>query len=335
MCRTSLAAVFMIAGLLAGCGGPQRPQWVAEPHGQFPEARYLAGVGEAGSRVEAEDRARAEIAKIFQVRIEARDLSREEFSSGPAGSVSGGRYRQEASSELEAVTSRLLSGVRIAETWQDERRNRHYALAVLDRQAAAAPLRRELADVDLRLAGVVDQARSADARLAGLGALLSAIDLLKRREPLVADLAVLDAAGYAPQPPVGRAEIEQARDELIRQMHFNVELEGDDGGVVRGAVIKALARTGLRLAPAFDQDLLLRGRVSLEEYRRNDPWHWTLATAQMEFLDREGRVFDAVRATVREGSQIAARSRLLAREKLGQEVADKLLQRLQRLGRGE
>ena len=57
---------------LAGCTGPrvsdQRPVWVDNLHPDYTADQYLTGQGMADERTAAEDRARADLANIFQVR---------------------------------------------------------------------------------------------------------------------------------------------------------------------------------------------------------------------------------------------------------------------------
>ena len=52
--------------------GATRPDWVDGQSVQYPSSQYLTGVGYDADRKTAEDKARAEIAKIFVAKLDAR-----------------------------------------------------------------------------------------------------------------------------------------------------------------------------------------------------------------------------------------------------------------------
>ena len=79
--------------------------------------------------------------------------------------------------------------------------------------------------------------------------------------------------------------------------------------------------------------ITLQGRIELEQYKTTtDPWQWSVASAQVEFLEPDDKILDSLRVSVREGSRIPSRSETLAMEKLGEKLAQSLLERLVGLG---
>ena len=59
---------------LAACA-PPLPDWAGGVSEDYPAELYLLGVGAGPDRTMAEDRARAAIAKVFEVRIVSEDTS--------------------------------------------------------------------------------------------------------------------------------------------------------------------------------------------------------------------------------------------------------------------
>jgi len=57
----------------------KRPDWVDGDSIQYPSSQYLTGVGYGPDRKSAEDKARAEIAKIFFNKIDPRTSSYQEY----------------------------------------------------------------------------------------------------------------------------------------------------------------------------------------------------------------------------------------------------------------
>lgn len=326
----------MLAGLLlvslVACAGPRPPEWALGHSERYPSEAYLTGVGVAAERARAEDRARAEIAKIFQVQILIRETSSESQWLSRIGNLATDEYRQSVQAELTATTDKVLEGVRIAEIWQDEKTGEYYALAVLDRLRAARALRGELDDIDQTVAGQVRQAEAEPSVLRRLGHYLQALTALQRRGSLAADLRVVDPAGWVAESPYRPAEISGRADREAAAIRIGVELSDDRQGIVEGALTRALAGLGMQLAPAAERDLLVRGSVDVERYSAGEPWQWAVASAQIEFITAGGVVLDALRTSVKEGSQIATRAETLARERLGERLAALVLERLGSLG---
>lgn len=321
--RTILILLFL---LLAACAG-RPPVWIGGESEKYPAAVYLTGVGSDADRGRAEDRARAEIAKIFRVEILARDSSGESHWLARAGSVAEEEYRQQVQAELTATTDKVLAGVRIAEVWQEKKTEKYYALAVLDRLRAAQALRYEIDEIDREAASLVRQAEVQTSPLRRLGRYLAALRALDGRRGLAADLRIVDPSGLVPEPPFAPAEIAARVDRSAADIRIGVEFAQDRDGIVRGSLVRALAGLGLQLAPPLEQDLLVRGDVSIERYVAA-PWHWAVASAQVEFVAADGSVLEALRTSAREGSQIESRAETVARERLGEKLAVLLVERL-------
>jgi hypothetical protein len=222
--------------------------------------------------------------------------------------------------------------VRIAETWQDRKTGEYYALAVLDRLRAARALREELDEIDQTVTRQVRLAESEPLVLRRLGRYLQALVSLERRGGIAADLRVVDPAGWVAEPPYRLAEINDRADREAAAIRIGVELTDDRQGIVEGSLIRALAGLGMQLAPVAERDLLVRGSVDVESFAASEPWQWAVASAQVEFVTADGTVLDAMRTSVKEGSQIAARADTLAREHLGERLAVLVLERLGSLG---
>ena len=68
--------------------------------------------------------------------------------------------------------------------------------------------------------------------------------------------------------------------------------------------------------------------VDVERFTAGEPWQWSIASAQVEFVEADGTLLDALRTSVKEGSQVASRSETLALEHLGEKLAALVLARL-------
>lgn len=104
----NVSLVFVLL-LLVGCA-PAIPDWIDGNSTLYPDDQYLVGIGYAPTRNNAEDRARAAIAKIFAVQVQSRQSSSEAFWMARVGDTENKEYRQELQSDLVTRTDRLVTG---------------------------------------------------------------------------------------------------------------------------------------------------------------------------------------------------------------------------------
>jgi hypothetical protein len=139
----TVAAMFLL-----GCAaetkpvmGVEAPDWVKKGSGAFTGERGRAfyGVGSASGirnysllRATAENRARAEIAKIFEVYVAA--LMKDYMASTTAGDFSATSEEQHVERAQKTFTKATLSGVQIVDAWEHPN-GTYFALAVLDLEA--------------------------------------------------------------------------------------------------------------------------------------------------------------------------------------------------------
>lgn len=313
---------------LCSCVGASPPAWISGQAASYPGQAYLAGVGSGRDRGLAEDRARSEIAKVFQVDVRSREVIKESHWLVRGGEGENSDYRQSASSDLTASSGRLLQGVKIAEVWQHPDSGEFFALAILERMPVAANLRAAIADLDSRIAVQVRLAEGQEAGLQQLSHYLHAYRLLRERLPLAGDLGVVAPDGRVPPPPLSLGEVTARADAIAAGLHVGVQLEGDREGIVAGGLRAALAATGMKFDPAAAVDLHIVGDIRSEESPAGGAVIWSLATARVDLKDAANRQLDHLDVSVREGSQSQERAERLARELLGKRLAEKLIERI-------
>ena len=71
--KINFIATLVLGVVLTACSSTQ-PEWVDKPAEQYPQQRYLSAVGEADDRSTADDRALANLAKIFEVSVSDRSF---------------------------------------------------------------------------------------------------------------------------------------------------------------------------------------------------------------------------------------------------------------------
>jgi hypothetical protein len=144
--RTFIAAALMLA--LAACGGGKTvvesdlgikgaPDWVNKGTQAVNDrdGRLFHGVGSSPSvgddalqRSTADDRARAEVARMLSTYIDA--VSND--YSAAAGTGANANADQSVSRQIKAITKQNLAGSKIIGRWKDSRTNMIYSIAELD-----------------------------------------------------------------------------------------------------------------------------------------------------------------------------------------------------------
>ena len=146
------AMTFVVAtSMVAACGGNQKqgqitpggpiveyPEWVNKGSGAFGgEKQIFYGVGSASgirnhslARSTADNRARAEISKIFQVY--SASLMKDYSASTTAGDFSASSEEQHVEQAIKTFSANTLNGVTVVDHWIHPTDGTIYALARLD-----------------------------------------------------------------------------------------------------------------------------------------------------------------------------------------------------------
>ena len=134
MRRLCLLTLLSLLTVLVACGSnvkhDARPDWVSGNDKRFPSTLYLTGRGSASRLDEASDRARADLAKIFEVSISEASTDTQAFrqeSNGDGQTSSSNQLN--VTREIEVRTGRVLNGVDIAESWQDPEMRREHCVS--------------------------------------------------------------------------------------------------------------------------------------------------------------------------------------------------------------
>ena len=192
--KISIITTLLLGLVLTACGSKQ-PNWVDKPTEQYPQQGYLSAVGEADNRSAADDRALANLAKIFEVAISDRSL---DFSQARVSADQSGAAVSNVQSAARYVTSearQVLEGARLMESWQDED-GQAYSLAVLEKAPASRRFREDVQSADRQIADRVNYAsRQAPNPVAALAALEQARKIETQRSNLNRNLAVVSGKG--------------------------------------------------------------------------------------------------------------------------------------------
>jgi hypothetical protein len=288
-----------------------QPKWITDSSLEYPSSMYLIGRGAGSTAEEAQNRARGDLATIFEVRIEV-------VNQNSTTVVQSGKNEQVdrlASQQVSAKTDKVISGINIAEVWRDPVTQDFHALAVLPRAQASTSLREELTKIDHDLTQQMQAAQSADDPLLKIGALSQALQSAINREGFQTTLKVIDPSGRGVPAPVSPATVQKQIGDTLKKVKIASEIVEDAGAREFATIIKGgLANAGFLASNPATADLVLESKLSMSDLGRMDGWYWVRGTVDVSLVEKaSGRVRGSKTWPVKSSARDAktARSRAL------------------------
>jgi hypothetical protein len=345
--RLVVAGVVVAAAWICGCSGHAggqdpitgvnpdgSPRWVNRGSGAFDgehgKAFYgvgiVRGVRNPGlERETADNRARAEIGKIFHTYIAA--LMSDYQRSTTAGDFSASAEEQDITSTQKTLTEVTLRGVQIKDHWRDPRDGSMYALAVLDLNS---------------ITGALDRAQSLSARVRDFvraNARRAFEDLdreLDRRsqpadpapEPQPQDSPAAAVPERLPPPAASAAPVEAPRSGKVR---VGLRIQGTKASIIQTCFANKLVNAGYDLYEGTsDVDVMVRGKLSYQKAGNIDGSEMVKATAEVRVSDMEsGRTSAAVVEKIRVGRPTLQTAVQLAVSRLCDRIVPKIVQQIE------
>lgn len=309
VCGSLVIASCLLSSAVFGASGA--PGWVQGESAEYPDSQYLVGRGVGTTEEEAQNRARGDLATIFEVRVEVRT----ENATTVAQSGKSEQVNKFASQQVSAKTDKVINGVKIAQIWRDPSTMDFHALAVLSRKQAAASLREELDKIDAEVQQQMDTAEAAADPLLKLGALSRAQDVSVKRDGFQATLKVVNPSGRGIDAPIPQATVQAKIDDTLKHILIVPEVEEDAGAKEFAAILKGgLAAAGFLATHSGDAQFALVGKLTLNDLGRRSNWNWMRATVEVSLVEKAtGRVRGSQTWPVKASAQDAqtARSRAL------------------------
>ncbi len=284
----------------------KKPDWIDGESIQYPSSRYLTGVGYDPDRKSSEDKARAEIAKIFFSKIDSRTRSYQDYLQITSKGKSKTRETFSIEEITKVSTQKVLSGVRISSVYQDTGSEPiFYALAVLDRDQSAKILRDKIQQLDQDIKGLLTRAKGEGDMLAKVKYLKQSIQKHILREAYDAELRIVSPSGGGISSPIHFTEIKSRLESiLLRDFLIGVSVKGSRAVEIQEALVQGLNQQGFSIGEDLNRaKVLIRGAVEIKALDRGSPeWKYVQWRAHFDLVDKVGgSVFGSVSKTGREG----------------------------------
>lgn len=284
----------------------KKPDWVDGESIRYPSTSYLSGVGYGPGRQSAEDKARAEIAKIFYSDINSRSQTYQEYLQTISGKKSEIAEKLSIEEITEVSTKKVLSGVRIVQVHETTTpKPIYYALAVLDRNQSAEVLRYKIKETDQDIKNLLSNAKHEEDKLSKIKGLKTCIRKYILREAYDAELRIVSPSGKGVVPPINFTKIKNMlNDILLRDFLIALSVKGSKAKEIQEALVVALNQKGFSVSEDFDKvSVIVRGDVEIKPIDRGtSEWKYVRWNIHIDLIDkRGGAVFGSVNKTGREG----------------------------------
>jgi len=309
----------------------KRPDWVDGESSEYPVSFYMTGVGYAPDRQTAENKARAEISKIFYSEIDASNRAYEEYLQ----TTYKGKSKTRESINIEDITKistqKVLSGVSIAQVYQQSRPEKlFYALAILDREQSKRILRQKIAQLDQDIQKLLADSQIEKDKLIQIKYLNTCIEKHTIRQAYNTELRIVTRSGEGIPPSISFTEIKkQLTDILLRDFLIALSVKGTRSSDIREALVEALNKKGFSVSDDFaNASVVARGNVNIRPFEQgSSEWKFVRWKAYFDLVDQQGgAVFGSIKKTGKEGhlnvSQAEERAVRKIRKILATDIAD-------------
>lgn len=284
----------------------RRPDWVDGSSSHFPYTRYITGVGYGPDRQSAEDKARAEIAKIFYSDIQS---SNRTYQSILENNINGKSTSAENINftEITRVSTRVIfSGSKIAHVWRDRgARPEFFALAVLDRNLSRVMLKSKISELDENIHRFLSAAGRQRDKLSQVRLLQAGIREHALRQAYNTELRIVDPVAKGIPPPINITDIKtRLNNILLKDFFIGLSVDGPGADEVGQAIVEALNRRGFAVCEEIEKaSILARGMIEIDALPRNATgWIFVRWRAFFDLIDRDGgAIFSSVQKSGKTG----------------------------------
>jgi len=327
---TSLAFISAVL-IISACARTTslQPGWVNSTAADYPSKRYLLGKGLDSHQAIARDRARADLAKIFEVSISEESRDQTSYTSKSDGKSRFVQVDSETEREISTKTEQIISGINISESWQDPESGQFHVLATLDRLKAANSLREQINQIDEATAQAIQYSRETKEPLKQLGFANKALQLQLERSTYQKQLKVVSYSGMGIGSAYNIGVLANDRNALLQRIKIKVQIESDPIGDLNDIVAGALSNSGFTHVTHNKTDYILNCKVSLDTHRDSQGWYWQRGTLEVSLLDpTTNRTLGSQRWPIKISSQNRELSEKRVRDKISSTLNRELRQSL-------
>ena len=235
------------------------PAWVNQPHINYPADNYFAGIGSGKSLEDAQNNARANLAKSIQVSITARTdirnkTSIESFIDTNKKSTELVTQKQAMTWQVDTYVKQIITGIEIANTW-NEKTHSFYALAILDKDKYLDGLLTSIKQFNTKIDAIMLSYEQGDSVFEKINLLQQALETIQQRDIKTAQTSLFsyrDTTAYT----WTTEKIKRYQGKLFSNFHIQTIYQTQDSFDVLDMITSALNDKGIQTKKPYNYLLL-------------------------------------------------------------------------------
>lgn len=283
--RHLLPILLLLAITACASSGTKSPDWVTGKSAQYPAQTYLTGRGQGDNRGVAQDRARADLSKTFEVQIKEQSTDRVKYQGTSTEEGMQSQLDATASREVMTRTDQVIQGIEIAELWEDPETGQVHAFAILDRNKSSNDLRQSIQQQDSATAREIALAKQQADLFSKIGNASRAVELQEIRYEDQWILKIVDPTGIGVPPAYNLSSLRTDRDSLLQRLRIKSSVVNDPIGGLSEIVDGAIAKSGFSHVTDGNPDYLLESDLQVDSFRDKKGWFWYRGNLQVNLVN--------------------------------------------------
>lgn len=328
--QTTLTSIFIML-IISACAsrGPLQPGWVNGPAVDYPAKKYLLGKGQDAHQDVARDRARADLAKVFEVAITETSRDQITYTSKSDGKSKVVQMDSETGRDIDTQTKQIISGIVISEIWQEPKSGQFHILATLDRFKAANSLRNQINKIDQATKQAIQYSRGSKEILKQIGFANQALQLQLERAAYQKHLKVVSHTGMGLSSAYNIPVLANDLNDLLQRVKISVQIESDPIGGLNDIIAGALSNSAFSHTTNIPATYALNCKLLLDTHQDNQGWFWQRGTLEINLRDPDTKKsYGSQHWSIKVSSQNEALAKKRVRDKINSILNNEIRQTL-------
>lgn len=299
----------------------ERPDWVDGNSSQYTQQRYVLGRGQSDNQALARDRARADLAKVFNLVITEQSEDIVSQKSIVQNKQTSTEYESEAQRHITTRTNQLVKGIQTLEQWQDPETKTYYVLVGMDRLQTGMNLRNDVNQLDSATDNAIHFAQQQSDLLVKINHANQALLAQQQRNVLQQYLQILDTTGIGVPAIHNIKVLTTNRDALLQRIYIHLEIENDPIGGIELIINGSLAKAGFKNTNQEQANFILSAELQISDFTDEQGWFWYRGHLQ---IDLKNKADTKSRGIHRWEVKVSSRNQETAKQRVRESISQKL-----------
>jgi len=256
----------------------QRPAWIDSAQSVYPESDYLTAVGQASKRDRASKNAKANLAEIAYVHVQAQTSTLTEATKAQSALGVTSESSTLLQRSIQTETDQAMSGVTTKDSWLDDN-GEYYVLAVLAKRSAALSLNESIIALDESTAELIDYSiNTAPNAILSLNALRAARDEQLARQ--MANLQLKQVSHSGVPADISSKKIERLIAQKLASMQVSVNIEAPKHAKT---VESGLGNLGMHVVD--NANIVVTADYDISAPMLLNGWYWIRGSYELSFSE--------------------------------------------------